>query len=458
MDELEDMLLKVKKRITPTKREIERLNKTLEEIKEKLTQQLPRGVNIKYAGSVAKGTSLKGDTDIDIFIIFPKSYSFNDMIDTFFYSIRKAFGKYEKAYAQHPYARIKFNKIKIDLVPAYEYNGGKPISAVDRSQAHVEYINKHLNDYGKSEVRLLKQFMKNLNLYGAEIKINGFSGYLCELLIVKYSSFIELIKNASKWKPNIRICLSKTCDFSEFNDPLIVIDPVDPGRNVASPVSLNTLSRFILASKAFLLNPSMDFFFVPKRLNIKLPERYLVITFRSPNVVDDVLFGQLKRMASNLKSYLLSNGFDVFNPLTFNINGYSFITLGILNKRVSQKFIKEGPYPYVDKHIRGFLERNEYVWIENGRLFGVGKRKFSDIPSSLDHFFSSIPLPKYYRDGPIMYGILSNSGLNEAEFLIDNYRFDKCINVIDKLMYELRKKRFIDKLIFLSIEKSLEKR
>jgi tRNA nucleotidyltransferase (CCA-adding enzyme) len=44
------------------------------------------------------------------------------------------------------------------------------------------------------EVRLLKKFMKGTGVYGAEIKIGGFSGYLCELLILKYRSFAQTIE------------------------------------------------------------------------------------------------------------------------------------------------------------------------------------------------------------------------------------------------------------------------
>jgi tRNA nucleotidyltransferase (CCA-adding enzyme) len=43
-------------------------------------------------------------------------------------------------------------------------------------------------------------------------------------------------------------------------DALIVIDPVDPSRNVASPISRETLDYTVRASRALISNPSRNFF------------------------------------------------------------------------------------------------------------------------------------------------------------------------------------------------------
>ena len=52
----------------------------------------------------------------------------------------------------------------------------------------------------RDEVRVLKKFMKGIDTYGAEIKVGGFSGMLCETLILNYGSFEDTIKSASDWK------------------------------------------------------------------------------------------------------------------------------------------------------------------------------------------------------------------------------------------------------------------
>ncbi|MBS7613865.1 hypothetical protein KEJ48_06465, partial [Candidatus Bathyarchaeota archaeon] len=42
------------------------------------------------------------------------------------------------------------------------------------------------------------KFAKGIGVYGADIKTGGFSGYLCELLIVSYGDFIKTVESASK--------------------------------------------------------------------------------------------------------------------------------------------------------------------------------------------------------------------------------------------------------------------
>ena len=50
----------------------------------------------------------------------------------------------------------------------------------------------------------------------------------------------------------------------DFGEPLVFIDPVDPSRNVASPVSLDKLALFVFAAREYLRDPRPLFFF-PRR-------------------------------------------------------------------------------------------------------------------------------------------------------------------------------------------------
>ncbi|MEM3352639.1 MAG: nucleotidyltransferase domain-containing protein, partial [Saccharolobus sp.] len=178
---------KILELIKPDEKDKERINKAIEVIKERL-----KGLDFEIEGSFAKGTWLKQDTDVDMFIFYPKEVgkdylkrnALNDIVE------RVKDLNYIIAYAEHPYVIVYVNDIEIDLVPALRVESGdKAITAVDRTPFHTLYINSHLDEKGKDEVRLLKRFMKGINVYGAEIKIQGFSGYVTELLIVYYGSF-----------------------------------------------------------------------------------------------------------------------------------------------------------------------------------------------------------------------------------------------------------------------------
>jgi tRNA nucleotidyltransferase (CCA-adding enzyme) len=49
-----------------------------------------------------------------------------------------------------------------------------------------------------------------------------------------------------------------------FSGPLVIIDPVDKGRNVASAVQPQKLHEFVAASREFLKSPQENFFNPPK--------------------------------------------------------------------------------------------------------------------------------------------------------------------------------------------------
>ena len=105
-------------------------------------------------------------------------------------------GSYRIEYAQHPYTRGVVNGIHIDIVPCYEIKSGERIkSAVDRTPLHVEYLNKNMTKNFSDDVRLLKQLCVANKIYGADSKTQGFSGYVCELLIIKYKKFFNVLKN-----------------------------------------------------------------------------------------------------------------------------------------------------------------------------------------------------------------------------------------------------------------------
>ena len=94
-------------------------------------------------------------------------------------------------------------------------------------------------------------------MIGANSAIGGFSGYLVEILCIKYGGFLNLVKEMSQWRPPVLINkIDKAPD-----SPIMICDPVDDKRNVAAGVTLKGLGTAILASKSFLDRPSMNFFF-----------------------------------------------------------------------------------------------------------------------------------------------------------------------------------------------------
>jgi tRNA nucleotidyltransferase (CCA-adding enzyme) len=113
-----------------------------------------------------------------------------------------------------------------------------------------------------------------------------------------------------------------------FEEPLVVVDPVDKGRNVASAVRKERLIEFVAASRHFLLHPSKEFF-LPKPLKI-LSEKQLVqsiekrgtalVFLKIPKVgtVPDILWGQLYKTERSLRRMLVQNGFSIIGDAAWS--------------------------------------------------------------------------------------------------------------------------------------------
>jgi tRNA nucleotidyltransferase (CCA-adding enzyme) len=107
---------------------------------------------------------------------------------------------------------------------------------------------------------------------------------------------------------------------------LVVVDPVDAGRNVASAVSETSLWTFVAAARQFMRMPSGAFFWPETRdssnLAQKLEERgsdvlFIVIPDPAPPV-PDTLWGQLHRTEKALGRALGDRGFKVLRSATWS--------------------------------------------------------------------------------------------------------------------------------------------
>ena len=225
-------------------------------------------------------------------------------------------------------------------------------------------MKKHLKEQMKGEVRLLKKFMKGIGVYGAEIKVGGFSGYLCELLILRYRSFVNTLKAFAQHKRRMVIDIEGYYEGREnelgllFKEPLVMVDPVDKGRNVASAVRPQKLYTFIASARAFLENPDTKFFYrletvaLPaKELKQKLQKRgsaIVFLTFGEVDAVPDILWGQLYKSQRSLRKLIQLNGFSVLRDLTWSDEK----TVNMFIFELEQRFIS-----LVKKHLGPPLEK-----------------------------------------------------------------------------------------------------
>ncbi len=368
LSELKDEVLR---RIKPNKEDEENIKSHLSPILERI-----KDMDFQVQGSFAKGTWLRGSSDVDVFIFFDRNMK--DKMEEIVMDLESRMIGYstEKAYAEHPYLIVKDGLIEVDLVPAIKVeNGSSIVTAVDRTPFHTNFVNSHLTEEQKDDVRVLKQFMKGIGVYGAEIKVMGFSGYICELLVIKYGSFEEVLRQASSWRPQVKVEIEK--GEKKFEDPLVVIDPVDPKRNAAAAVSLKSLGTFSLASRTFLMNPSMEYFF-PREVEGKpLGDVLLVEINVKEKVSSDILWGQVSKSIERIRKELSTNGFRVIDVQAWEEGERIVIGIQLQERNIGEFYPQQGPFFYMNG-AEDFVKENENVWIgEDGRLYAIKRRKFT---------------------------------------------------------------------------------
>src|SRR5213594_3204445 len=242
---IQTVLDQVAKKVVPSAAERERMSQLAGRLKGRVQTILDRagiGGNVSIQGSFARDTWLSGEADLDIFASFPLTMDRKEWIEGVLPAIRKGIdAKTVDRYAEHPYLEFHIEGVRVNVVPCYSVEKGQWKSATDRTPYHTEYMTRHLTQEMRLEARLLKRFMKGIRSYGAEIRVGGFSGMLVETLILHYQSFLETLVQASKWKPIIILDIEKAIGGQdsrarEFDSPLVVMDPIDPNRNLAAAV------------------------------------------------------------------------------------------------------------------------------------------------------------------------------------------------------------------------------
>ncbi|XRO76080.1 CCA tRNA nucleotidyltransferase [Methanocaldococcus sp. 28A] len=384
-------------------------------------------LEVLLVGSSARNTNLKDDYDIDIFVLFDKSTSEDELeeigLKIGIEAIKRLNGIYNINYASHPYVNGKVGDYEVDIVPCYKIDfGEKIISAVDRTPLHHKFLKDRLNEKLCDEVRLLKAFLKSLNLYGSDVKTKGFSGYLCELLILHYGSFINLIEDAQNWKIGKKIILKdifeiyKDVDIKnlkEFDEPFIVYDPVDLNRNVASPLSKNNFCKFIFYSREFLKNPSIEFFRdYAKKMEKILEDREhgyrLILKIPREDVVDDILYPQMEKLQKSINKAIVKNEFVILSSKCFADDNYCYLYWEFLVHELPKITLREGPQIFKKERVESFLKKYDKVFIKDCKLFAYAERKY---PHIIDLFkdivngnLQNISIPKYVnpRKGEII--------------------------------------------------------
>jgi tRNA nucleotidyltransferase (CCA-adding enzyme) len=373
-------------------------------------QELGIPAIVRLEGSLAKDTWIKEDPDVDVFMRLPTTIPRESLGEIALKIARKATEGSEQVerFAEHPYLEAFVDGMRVNIVPCYDAKPGEWLSATDRTPYHTDFINEHLKKAQHDEVRLLKRFMKGIGVYGAEIKIGGFSGYLCELLVLHYGSFVKVLEAFSQHIPKRVVDMQGYYEHRQrelellFPEPLVIVDPVDKARNVASAVQPQRLHNFVAASRAFLKAPSEEFFYPLKTTPLSVEELHktlanrgsaiVFLVFNGVDAVPDVLWGQLHRTRKALKRQLELNNFKVLRDAIWcDDKAKSVIFIFELEQRVLPSVTKHLGPPLefkeeCDSFLSKYASKADIIagpFIDEGRWVVELPRKFPDAAEML---------------------------------------------------------------------------
>ena len=390
--------------IVPDEEETKRVGGLRLRIERELTERL-RDAGFRAVaevhGSVARGTWLAGERDLDVFIVLDGGHG-REALPGVLGLVKDYAGEgWVEAYAEHPYLMAEVDGFNVEFVPCFRVDPRKGlISSTDRTPLHTEFVRGRLTPRMLDEVRLLKRFMKGVGVYGAEVRVGGFSGYLCELLVIHLGSFEGVLEKAAEWKRGEVLDPVGVMDPAilreRFGEPLIVPDPVDPERNVASAVSETSFWTMTAAARAFLKEPKRIFFYPDDRpveasrllgeIRVRESSLLFVVVGDGDVEVPDVLWGQLYKSERAISGFLSDSDFRVMRSGVWSDEASRHVFVFELEAAVLPgAALRMGPPVEMEENGRRFVEAHAGVgatvsgpWVEGGRWWVEARRPEPD--------------------------------------------------------------------------------
>ncbi|MEK6963582.1 MAG: nucleotidyltransferase domain-containing protein [Nanoarchaeota archaeon] len=376
-------------------------------------------------GSFAKGTFLKNDHDVDMFVRFDvRKYHDLPISDVLEPILNSLFKDVERIHGSRDYFQFvgshfstshgqerKLNSSKMcvpesendfffEVIPVLrisEYKEAKNVT--DMSPFHVDYVKRKIakKPFMVDEIRLLKVFCKSVGVYGAESFVQGFSGHVIDLLILHAGSFKALIQEASEWGNSVVIDSEghhkdplKALNPSKLVSPLVIVDPIQPDRNAAASVSDKSFEKFKEACRGFLLHPSEEFFILKhidwEAVVLKHKKEWVLgLDIKPLEGKADVVGTKVLRVFEQLKERLEEHEFKILED-GFEFGEENSILYFVVKKaKLSNTVLHQGPPLKNKEDAQNFKEKHKEAYEEKGRLWVKLKRKYLEPKSLIEH-------------------------------------------------------------------------
>ncbi len=352
-------------------------------------------------GSAAKGTFLKGDHDVDVFVRFnrraygKRSAELSDLLAPALPA------EAERVHGSRDYFQLQRDGLLFEIVPVLSITkAAHAANVTDVSPLHVAYVLEKLKKRPRlaADIRLAKRFCKAAKVYGAESYIGGFSGHVLDLLVIRYGGFLELLKAATRWTAPVVLDPANhhkdplfALDKAKRLGPLILVDPIQPERNAAAALSEERFARFTDAATAFLARPALKSFTVepltPARVraeyakrkgSFEAPTRLFVLETKPLEGKEDIVATKLllvhRRILRHARLHdlaVLDDGFE-YDPRARRALHY----LVFRAERLPATKEVTGPPVQARKDAARFRQKHPRAVERKGRLYAKVKRAY----------------------------------------------------------------------------------
>ncbi|MCF2136043.1 MAG: hypothetical protein K9W43_02285 [Candidatus Thorarchaeota archaeon] len=450
-------------KISPTEEEIAKQQRVIEILRQALIKEAEKTGRdyrfIEAQGSTGpKQTQLRGASDIDLFVGLspdrasqPKTVSaernrelsafFDDIVDSWFRPAAEGIGAKEvmKAYSQHPYLSLVMNGLDVDIIGCFdlskEYLAEQgPITAVDRTVHHTKYVASRLTDRLRDDIRILKSFVRASHAYGDACAVGqmGVTGYAIELLVLSENGIDRAIDRLLQLKTmpvdplhRSEEELRKIPGFRD--DYVIIVDPTDTQRNVASSFSpravqwiVKRLSHLRELDREENSDEIIDLFLESPIPTSKLPDwlqpHCISRSFRVDGTAHytlyrDKLYRLVRRIASTLRQE--TTGETRFGDVLWEIyfEGEIF-SVGFIVEypSINESFLRRGPPTRLEQAAEKFKNSHPDLIEQDGHLWAVITRRWTNARELIDHLVKNIEAEGFERSsdpGPVPARVLN---------------------------------------------------
>lgn len=396
---MDALLKKVLERVKPLKVQVHEVEGVVQRLN---TALHVAGIDAEcvVGGSFAKGTFLKNDHDVDMFVRFDvRTYHDQPISDLLEPVLNSLFKGVERIHGSRDYFQFE-NDFFFEVIPVLriaDYREAKNVT--DMSPFHVDYVRRKIakKPFLTDEIRLLKVFCKSVGVYGAESFVQGFSGHVIDLLVLHAGSFKALIQEASEWGDRVVIDSEghhkdplKALNPSKLISPLVIVDPIQPDRNAAASVSDKSFEKFKEACRSFLDHPSEEFFVLKhvdwEAVVLKHKEDWVLgLDIKPLEGKADVVGTKVLRVFEHIKERLEEHEFKIVED-GFEFGAENSILYFVVKKqKLSDTVLHQGPPIKNKEDAEKFKEKHKEAFEQKGRLWVKLPRKFTDPKALIEH-------------------------------------------------------------------------